>query len=825
MTTSFLLPRPRSTSRRRTSFLAPWCALAISSMAAVSGQIAAYHDQTLAQQQSQYLSLKHQGYRPITLAMYDSPSAPRFAAVWVRRSGPDFVGFHAVTSSGYQSLFDAWTAQGYVPSLLSAVGSGSSIRLSGIFVQSTSSLWAVHDVTQSRFDQVCSDAQSQGFILTSATVYGTSSSPLFAGVWLPNVGNVQWGYGHSADGTEFQAHFAAWGQQWMRPTHVTLSSYGRYLSIWHDTQLQGGWVAAHGMTSSGYQSTFDTQWTAGNYPICVQAGGSGTAARFAAIFAPNETVVARTFTATGTAVAGLSAFDDYVRNLMQAANVRGGSLAVIKDGRLMLARGYTWAEPGYPTTQPTSLFRIASSSKALTSLGVHRAMENSQGLINDSTRMLGVLPPITPLDARTGNITLLHLLTHRGGWDTNMLGFDPVFRDLDVASYHGHSVPVNKYEIYRYMTLSQGLQFTPDSRGAYSNYGFMMAGRALEALNGGLAYEAVIRRDVFAPLGVVRAKVGDSRPLDSNEVRYHLRYPYLDRSVVVGTRPWIAPQYGAWNQANLDANGGWVLATCDYAKVLAALSLGDRCPILGGAYIDRMWTPHPAGSTTLRGWFTTNVVSNGRTRVLRHHNGGLPGTAAHCVLRDDGFGFCLFLNQDRGLGDAEAIALSHIADQVAQWPNHDLFPSVSIPSLRAHVTGTFGTFGSGCRGTAGIPAHSGRGTPEVDQTFTLEVGGAPASTPIVWMLGFSRTSWNGVPLPLSLGPWGAPGCSLWAAPNLTVGDASGRTGAGSVSLRLPANPSLIGGHLYTQVSCVDPRANSLGLAYSNGLDVRIGGWQ
>ena len=41
-------------------------------------------------------------------------------------------------------------------------------------------------------------------------------------------------------------------------------------------QLTGGWSANHDMTSAGYQSVFNTQWNAGNYPICLQAGGAGS---------------------------------------------------------------------------------------------------------------------------------------------------------------------------------------------------------------------------------------------------------------------------------------------------------------------------------------------------------------------------------------------------------------------------------------------------------------------------------------------------------------------------------------------------------------------
>lgn len=801
--------------------------LALAPAGAAAAQVAAYHDQTAAQHQAQFDSLSRQGYRPIALSMYDSPTNARYAAVWVRRSGPGFLGFHGATSAGYQSLFNTYTAQGYVPKLLTAVGSGASIRISGVFEQSSTPMWALHDATQATFDATCRDALAQGFILTTATVYGTAASPLFAGVWLRNDRNVQWGYDHAANGSEYQLHFDAWTQGWARPVLVTLSSWGRYLSVWHDNQVQGGWIAGHDMTSAGYQSVVNAQAAVGNYPISAQAGGSGSATRFAAVFAPSEAVVARSFNATGAAVPQLAAFDDYVRTLMQAANVRAGTLAVVKDGRLMLARGYTFAEPGYPATQPTSLFRIASSSKALTSLGIHRAMERSRGAVHDTRTMLSFLPAITPLDPRTANVTLVDLLTHRGGWNINALGFDPVFHDEAIAAWHGTTLPVSKYEIYRYMTLAKTLQFTPNTSEVYSNYGYMMLGEVLEELNG-TSYEAVINRDVFAPLGVVRPKIGGSTfsQINTDEVRYHPRNPYIWRSVAHAVRPWVPGPYGAWNQRNLDAEGGWVLASCDYAKVLAALSLGDACPILGGAWIDHMWSAnHASAPDTLRGWWAWRVNSNGRTRVFRNHNGGLPGTAAMCALRDDGFGFCLFLNSDRGLGGTEITDLSRIADQVAQWPSHDLFPSVSIPSLRTRIAGTFTSFGVGCTGSAGTPVHTGRGTPEVGQTFTLEVSRTPAGAPVVWMIGFSRTTWNGLPLPLSLAALGAPGCSLLTAPALTVTGVAGRTGVAQIDLTLPDNRSLLGGHVYTQVSPLDPSANALGFSYSNGLDVRIGGWQ
>jgi CubicO group peptidase (beta-lactamase class C family) len=433
------------------------------------------------------------------------------------------------------------------------------------------------------------------------------------------------------------------------------------------------------------------------------------------------------------------------------------------------------------------------------------------------------------MDSRTSSVRLVDLLTHRGGWHSGLSPWiDAVFHDIPIATYHGTPLPVSKNDIYRYMTLAQPLQFTPNAFEAYSNYGFMMLGEVLEQLNNRTTYEAIVKRDVFTPLGVMRPRIGATSlgQIGSDEVRYHPRHPAVIRSVAVATQPWVPGAYGSWNQGNLDGAGGWVMATCDYAKVLAALSLGANCPIRTGSSLNHMWSPNaPTAPNTLRGWWAWPVQSQGRTMVVRNHNGGLPGTAAMIALREDGFGFCLFLNSDRGLGGTEIDDLSRIADQVTQWPNHDLFPSVGIPSLRTHVVGTYTAFGAGCAGTAGTPLHTGRPTPEVGQAMTLVVGSARASTPLMWMLGFSRTLWNGIPLPLPLNLLGAPGCNLLVAPDITFSSVSSSAGIGSLDLALPASPALIDAHLYSQVAPFDLGANALGFAFSGGLDTRIGGWQ
>ena len=69
-------------------------------------------------------------------------------------------------------------------------------------------------------------------------------------------------------------------------------------------------------------------------------------------------------------MAVFAAFDDAMQAFMTQANVRGGTLALIKEGRLVYERGYTYDASQTLPIEPTSLFRIASCTKPLTSLAI-----------------------------------------------------------------------------------------------------------------------------------------------------------------------------------------------------------------------------------------------------------------------------------------------------------------------------------------------------------------------------------------------------------------------------------------------------------------------
>jgi V8-like Glu-specific endopeptidase len=147
---------------------------------------------------------------------------------------------------------------------------------------------------------------------------------------------------------------------------------------------------------------------------------------------------------------------------------------------------------------------------------------------------------------------------------------------------------------------------------------------------------------------------------------------------------------------------------------------------------------------------------------------------------------------------------------------------VAIKAVLAQVVfATYKPFGQGCRGSAGIPTLSKVQTPEIAGTFKASANNLPGSS---WlMFGSSKTKWNGISLPLSLGGVGAPGCSILVAFDLFATPLSVVGSKAQMSLNIPNDKRLLGVRFYNQVISLDSRANRLGLVLSNAAEGLIGG--
>src|SRR6187397_75729 len=82
---------------------------------------------------------------------------------------------------------------------------------------------------------------------------------------------------------------------------------------------------------------------------------------------------------TGEEVAQFADADEFVRNFMRRRKIPGGSLAIMVDGEIKLARGYGYADQEKEeVVQPESLFRIASISKPITAVAVLKLVDEGK---------------------------------------------------------------------------------------------------------------------------------------------------------------------------------------------------------------------------------------------------------------------------------------------------------------------------------------------------------------------------------------------------------------------------------------------------------------
>ena len=134
-------------------------------------------------------------------------------------------------------------------------------------------------------------------------------------------------------------------------------------------------------------------------------------------------------------------------------------------------------------------------------------------------------------------------------------------------------------------------------------------------------------------------------------------------------------------------------------------------------------------------------------------------------------------------------------------------------------------YGSGCAGSAGVPtlAPATGQLPRIGLPFTVHVAGVPPGPlrQTFGLLGASRTTWSGVPLPFDLGLIGMPGCMLHVAGEL-ASSLTAVSGVASWAVPLPYDVALIGAKAYQQALIVDPGTNLLGAIVSNAGEMVLG---
>jgi N-acyl-D-amino-acid deacylase len=390
---------------------------------------------------------------------------------------------------------------------------------------------------------------------------------------------------------------------------------------------------------------------------------------------------------TGKNAPSFAIFDRGMIALLKQTEVPGGALAVAKNGRIVYNRGFGYADRDKKEpVLPSSLFRIASISKPLTAVAVLQLVEKNKLKLDDKVFDILKLeePKGVTFDARWKTVTILELLQHTGGWDSDA-SFDPMFRSPSIVDELKIKAPADQRAIIRYM-LRKPLQFDPGTQHHYSNFGYCLLGRVIEKVSD-RSYKDYVQENVLAPLGIDKMRLGKTLLNDraENEVRYYTANDNKQTAILgpdLG-KPVLAP-YGGWNLEAMDAHGGWLATAEDLVRFSSAFDNPKKCKILSEKSIAIMYARpegapgmdkdgKPSASYYGCGWYV-RVVQPGK--VTLWHSGSTEGTSTELVRRQEGLTWVtwavLFNSRDTPTKKQpiELIGklLHEAADSVKQWP-------------------------------------------------------------------------------------------------------------------------------------------------------------
>lgn len=400
-------------------------------------------------------------------------------------------------------------------------------------------------------------------------------------------------------------------------------------------------------------------------------------------------------TAWPTTAPALKPLDALFTKFMKTHSVPGCTVAITDHGRLVYSRGFGVSDVASQTpVNPKNLFRIASISKPITAVAILQLVEQGKLKLDDPVfQILKYEPHLVDgqkMDDRQSQITIRHLLQHRGGWDRDK-SFDAMFQSIRFADSLGTPAPAGPNEVIRCMR-GLPLDFDPGQRYAYSNYGYCLLGRVIEKLTA-QPYDQYVKQHVLAPLGINTMKLGRTRLEDRSDTEVLYYDPGADESVFQVDRKQPVPlAYGAFNLEAMDAHGGWLASAIDLARFAAAFDNPEKCPILNASSIGEMYE-RPAGepekdaSGKTRdnwyslGWFVRQTANGGKTTW---HTGSLPGTSTILIRRADGRNVVVLFNSRvsptvEHLTRALDAPLHQALDEVGNWPQVDLFSELGSP--------------------------------------------------------------------------------------------------------------------------------------------------
>lgn len=298
----------------------------------------------------------------------------------------------------------------------------------------------------------------------------------------------------------------------------------------------------------------------------------------------------------------VAAVDDWIARQIEAKGFVGLSVAIVKDGAVVLDKGYGQSQLGPDVAAaPETAFSIGSITKQFVASIVLQLADQKKLSLDD--KVAKYFPDLT----RARDITLYDLMTHVSGYRDNY--------PLDFVDQEMKQPATTDDIIARY--AKRPLDFEPRTRFSYSSTGYKILGRVVEKVTG-RPLGAVLEDRILRPLGMTHSSY---MPAEGG--------PGLARgytSFALGGPEPAEPEAHDWAYGG----GGIYAPAGDIAKWDIALMDGK---VLSPAAYKLFTTPrHLAdGRATTYGCGIEAVVNKSGDLVLRH-SGGTAGFVSYSVL-------------------------------------------------------------------------------------------------------------------------------------------------------------------------------------------------
>lgn len=678
----------------------------------------AEHSIPASEYQAHFDTYKNDYILRLVTGFEDAEGAVFYNTIWHKNTaGTAWASRHGMTDAEYQQSFDENTQAGCnpcsVPVFVDGFTVGGQPRINVIYEISTDPIQvsARHGQAPGDYQTHFNEKTSVGYDLDIVSVYecgDCAPTQRVASLMSKQTNNNAWAARHVMNAVQYQAEFNYFvSNRGYTLTYLSVGSESdgsaNFAAIWEKTNGGPAWAARHSVLRENVGETLFPFLEQGYVPTVIDGYVEGSQTMFAFLLVKVGADVSE-IEANGPTFPETECLDAMVVNFMTDNQIRAASIAVMLRGKIVYSQGYGVRDvPGMGNdlqarkTMPYTPFRLASISKPITGLAVLRLIQRGDLSLDDRAfhPQTGILkdlrnnpkPGLPVVDSDIDLITVQMLLQHTGGWDIDILNFDPMFYSSTVSSALGITGPVQCLDVIYYM-FNTALNHPPGTFYAYSNFGYCILGRIIEVVTG-KSYEQAVRELLLDPAGVRRSEMyqGATQYQDTRtyEAEYECPGCNLATSVFPNVQEQVPNPYGAWHLEAMDAHGGWVASAQELMEVIKRTApshcngtdagINDVECLLWAETVDALEAQPahvPPGDTR---WYGLGFGVRSFSSSMRRwaHDGSLPGTSTVLRRTADGVWSWAFLTNRRGFGgnmyNLMATAVGCVGSSWSDWPS------------------------------------------------------------------------------------------------------------------------------------------------------------